>query len=141
ADYEGALPSYADRIEECAARLRRPVALPALAEDDRRFLLRAYERLSRCLAELSLGRAPIHGDAHLGNVFITPAGPLWTDFEAACLGPREWDVAAAPHPAAFPPLDSKLYAVLVDIRCICVVVWCSILAGDPDKHAAAQDQL
>jgi hypothetical protein len=27
--------------------------------------------------------APILGDAHLGNVFITPEGALWNDFEDA----------------------------------------------------------
>jgi hypothetical protein len=33
----------------------------------------------------------IHGDAHLAN-WLT--GPLWHDFETACRGPREFDLAA-----------------------------------------------
>jgi hypothetical protein len=33
----------------------------------------------------------LHGDAHLGNCL---PGPLWHDFETACLGPREFDLAA-----------------------------------------------
>jgi Phosphotransferase enzyme family len=33
----------------------------------------------------------IHGDAHLGNCL---PGPLWHDFETACRGPREFDLAA-----------------------------------------------
>jgi Phosphotransferase enzyme family len=32
----------------------------------------------------------IHGDAHLGNCL---PGPLWHDFETACRGPREFDLA------------------------------------------------
>ncbi len=36
---------------------------------------------------------PVHGDAWLGNVLRTPAGPRWSDFEKACLGPRELDLA------------------------------------------------
>lgn len=141
ADYPGALPSYAARIEECAARLRRPGALPHLGEEDRAFLKRAYERLGRRLEAFSIRGAPIHGDAHMGNVFVTPDGPLWTDFETACLGPREWDAAGVPHLPAFEPLDPALAAVLADMRSLCVVVWCSALAADPEKRAAADQQM
>jgi Ser/Thr protein kinase RdoA (MazF antagonist) len=37
---------------------------------------------------------PLHGDAHLGNCLGSPTGPLWHDFETACHGPREYDLAA-----------------------------------------------
>ena len=30
-------------------------------------------------------------------ILITPGGPLWMDFEAASLGPREWDATGAPR--------------------------------------------
>ncbi len=33
----------------------------------------------------------LHGDAHLSNCM---PGPLWHDFETACRGPREFDLAA-----------------------------------------------
>ena len=33
----------------------------------------------------------LHGDAHLANCL---PGPLWHDFETACRGPRELDLAA-----------------------------------------------
>jgi len=141
ADYPGALPAYGDRIEECRRLLQRADALPALAEEDRAFLLRAYDDLSRSLADFSVVGRPIHGDAHMGNVFVTPTGPLWTDFETACLGPREWDAAAALHPPAFQPLDAGLYDILCDMRSLCVAVWCSALAGDPEKRDAARTQL
>jgi Ser/Thr protein kinase RdoA (MazF antagonist) len=35
----------------------------------------------------------VHGDAWLGNVLATSAGPLWSDFELTCLAPRELDLA------------------------------------------------
>lgn len=36
----------------------------------------------------------LHGDAHLGNCLAAAGGPLWHDFETACRGPREYDLAA-----------------------------------------------
>jgi hypothetical protein len=36
----------------------------------------------------------VHGDAHVHNCLQTAAGPLWHDFETACRGPRELDLAA-----------------------------------------------
>lgn len=36
----------------------------------------------------------LHGDAHLGNCLASVDGPLWHDFETACRGPREYDLAA-----------------------------------------------
>jgi hypothetical protein len=40
----------------------------------------------------------LHGDAHLWNCIGTPAGTLWHDFETACRGPREYDLAALVSP-------------------------------------------
>jgi hypothetical protein len=36
----------------------------------------------------------LHGDAHLFNCLPSAAGPLWHDFETACRGSREYDLAA-----------------------------------------------
>jgi hypothetical protein len=36
----------------------------------------------------------LNGDAHLWNCLASPVGPLWHDFETACRGPREYDLAA-----------------------------------------------
>lgn len=43
---------------------------------------------------LSWPRRPLHGDAHTGNVLLTAGGPRWIDFEDACSGPLEWDLAS-----------------------------------------------
>lgn len=34
----------------------------------------------------------LHGDAHLGNLIPSPAGPVLCDFDSASLGPPEWDL-------------------------------------------------
>ncbi|HET8751604.1 MAG TPA: phosphotransferase [Gaiellaceae bacterium] len=72
--------------------------LPSLHTDD---LVAITDRLEpsadvEFLRELGVrrpgGRAQaIHGDAHLANCL---PGPLWHDFETACRGPREFDLAA-----------------------------------------------
>jgi Ser/Thr protein kinase RdoA (MazF antagonist) len=46
--------------------------------------------------ELPAGQA-LHGDAHLFNCLQAASGPLWHDFETACHGPREYDLAALVH--------------------------------------------
>ncbi|CAL9623282.1 hypothetical protein SUDANB95_05865 [Actinosynnema sp. ALI-1.44] len=50
---------------------------------------------------------PLHGDAHPKNVLLTPAGPVWNDFEDTWRGPVGWDVACA---ARSPLLDRATVA-------------------------------
>lgn len=45
---------------------------------------------------LPAGQA-LHGDAGLSNCMNTTIGTLWHDFETACRGPREYDLAALVH--------------------------------------------
>ncbi|WP_434449644.1 phosphotransferase [Lentzea sp. E54] len=45
---------------------------------------------------------PLHGDAHPGNLLLTPSGPVWNDFEDAWLGPVAWDVACSTDEGAAP---------------------------------------
>jgi aminoglycoside phosphotransferase (APT) family kinase protein len=141
ADYSGDLPPIREKFEECASLLRQPAALPILAAEDRTFLLRTYEVLVESLAALPADLVPIHGDAQLGNVLFTLSGPLWTDFEAASLGPREWDASGVPHLPAFLSLNPDIFEIMVRLRSLCVVVWCSALAEDPDKREAAEYHL
>jgi Ser/Thr protein kinase RdoA (MazF antagonist) len=82
ADYDGFLPAagHPDETREMLA-----AAPPGRNVD----LL--YEITAR--APVIEGQA-LHGDAHLGNCLGGPAGPLWHDFETACRGPCEYDLAA-----------------------------------------------
>ncbi|MBV9979389.1 MAG: phosphotransferase [Bradyrhizobium sp.] len=120
-----------------------PMALPALAHDDREFLLSIYSSLRIALDRLPVRLVPILGDAHLGNVFITSDGALWNDFEDACLGPREWDIGflSAPELTAFEPLNRDALVELGYLRSLCVSVWCWALADIPEKRDAAEDHL
>lgn len=44
-------------------------------------------------AVLEFPARPLHGDAHPGNVLVTPSGLVWNDFEDAWQGPLGWDLA------------------------------------------------
>ena len=80
--YDGGLPPFG-HPESTAAMLD---ALPPSGD---------VELLREVVAgRPKVGGQPLHGDAHLFNVLGTPRGPLWHDFETACHGPREYDLAA-----------------------------------------------
>ena len=79
--YDGELPTC-DRLDEVRRVLDDLPPTSRLAE------LRAFaDRLP------PLEGRPIHGDAHLRNILWTPDGPLWSDLENVCRGPREYDLA------------------------------------------------
>jgi phosphotransferase family enzyme len=62
-----------------------------------------------------VGGQALHGDAHMYNVRGSPGGPLWHDFETACRGPREYDLAALENDAAlaaYGPYDRDLVEAL-----------------------------
>jgi hypothetical protein len=143
ADFPEELPSFMNKIDKCRALLADRSALPALLAGDRCFLLMAYHRILASLDALPLKLVPLHGDALLGNVFITPEGALWNDFEDTCLGPREWDIGWLPDPGskAFAPVDGDLLSLLSNLRSLCVSVWCWAKYETPDEREAAEYHL
>jgi Phosphotransferase enzyme family len=56
-------------------------------------LRRGFTAVSAEIEALHLPEQPLHGDAHKKNVLRTRNGLVWTDFEDACYGPTEWDLA------------------------------------------------
>ncbi|HMA49732.1 MAG TPA: aminoglycoside phosphotransferase family protein, partial [Magnetospirillaceae bacterium] len=122
-DYSGWLPTLEDKVEDCCALLRT-ASLPGLSEQDRHYLLEIAEELRGWKQE----EVPLHGDAGFHNLFITGEGALWTDFAAACRGPRGWDLSS---------LGMGDDPVLSALRSFCVSVWCWNLAEDPGKREAA----
>ncbi|MCA1654918.1 MAG: aminoglycoside phosphotransferase family protein [Pseudonocardiaceae bacterium] len=61
---------------------------------DLAFLLDRYDDVADQLSRLEFPSAPslVHGDAHLGNLIPSPAGPVLCDFDSSSLGPPEWDL-------------------------------------------------
>jgi Ser/Thr protein kinase RdoA (MazF antagonist) len=90
--YAGELPMLGDNaIARGLEALDHVGSVLSEAEVDR--LRAAAERLSPFLQAPSDHAQPLHGDAHAGNLIATRDGLVWIDFEEACRGPVEWDLA------------------------------------------------
>jgi aminoglycoside phosphotransferase (APT) family kinase protein len=88
ADQDSAgLPHFA-RLDEVRAVAATLDLAPAEAAD----LDEAVALADVVVAGLDVRLQPVHGDAWLGNVLRAPGGPVWSDFERLCLGPRELDL-------------------------------------------------
>lgn len=129
-----ALASYPDDLPALAG----PLTDIATALD-----MSSNATLHRAAAELvplalSWPRRPLHGDAHTGNVLMTPDGPRWTDFEDVCVGPVEWDLASMTITeealAAYAgPVDRARLADCRDLRRLQILA--SLLVGGYDEVA------
>lgn len=124
AGYPGALPPFTNDLDEAGGILAQPDTLMKLSEDKRAVLRTVYEEVRPALAKHSYAVRPLHGEAHLGNLLLSPDGPKWIDFEAACFGPSEWDLGALPDEAAasYPNVDVELLRLLRRIHSLCVAV-------------------
>src|SRR5215475_4429733 len=87
------LPPFTLQIEEADSLLRVPENVPLLLEKDRLFLCELYRTISADIGMASLDYQPLHGECHLNQAISSSSGVRWLDFEAACLGPKEWDLA------------------------------------------------
>ena len=127
------------RAEELTGLLERL----RLAASDARLFERALTTMGTALEGFAhLNLQPVHGDAHLGNVLMGPRGPVWTDFDKLCLGPRELDVACneirsralgrtAEDDAfllGYGEHDTELVQVLVNVQTLVVAAWTFALA-------------
>ena len=76
----------------------------------------------------------MHGDVHLGNLLVAGDTAVWTDFEDACRGAAEIDIAGLPRALwlSFATADLDLIQICADLKSVCVAVWC---AADPRTAA------
>jgi Phosphotransferase enzyme family len=142
--YAGDLPPYTYALDRCWAVLADDGASAALAHSDRDLLRTQYCRL-RHVAEATKGDwGSLHGDVHLGNLLVGADGPVWVDFDNACLGPREYDVAGLPAEAwsHFGNVDPALTQTFADLKSVCVTVWCwADISRSPEIREAGEYHL
>lgn len=137
--FDGHLVTFTDHLDEAGRVLDNPSLTPKLTLADRNFLRDCYEGLKKSLDVQPFEMQPLHGEPHLdGNVLCTPKGPLFIDFEAACLGPKEWDLSALPAPVAdrYPLVDRPLLDLLSEARSLTVATWCWM---QPDRAPEIRD--
>jgi hypothetical protein len=120
------LPAFTLQIDEAGSLLRVPENVPLLPEKDRLFLCDLQRTISADIGMASLDYQPLHGECHLSQAISSPSGLRWLDFEAACLGPKEWDLAALDQEgvSAYGTADRSLLEVLRTARLFCIVTWC-----------------
>ncbi len=138
-DYAGDLPSYTRTLDRCWRVLTDGAASRAVSATDRTLLATQYRRLRGAIAGTPGDPVPLHGDAHLGNLLIGTDGPRWIDFEDACIGPRELDIACLPEAAwrSFEDADRTLIGLCADLKSVCVAIWCSADASRSAEMRAA----
>lgn len=139
-DYSGDLPKYTGALEHCWSVLCADGSCPGLSRSDRDLLKAQYRRLLGEADGTASHWVPLHGDPHLGNLLIGAHGPIWLDFEDACLGPREYDIACLPVAAwsQFGDVNQALIKIHADLRSICIAVWCwdDVSRSDGAREAA-----
>lgn len=143
-DYRGDLPVYTEALDHCWSVLADDDACAGLGWKDRELLKAQYRRLRSEAEATTSPWVPLHGDPHLGNLLIGEHEPLWLDFEDACRGPREYDIACLPAGAwsQFADVDQALVRIYADLRSICIAVWCwDDLDRSGDARASARHQL
>jgi len=91
-DYQGPL-RHLSPFAEIPQWLSEVDSWNTLPRPDLAILRRGFSLIFSEIAALDLPQQPLHGDAHKKNVLRTSHGLVWTDFEDACYGPIEWDLA------------------------------------------------
>jgi Ser/Thr protein kinase RdoA (MazF antagonist) len=140
ADCAVELPNFRVDLERARRALGDDQTMAALAPSDRSFLRGAFDDLLAALEKYPLSEQPLHGEPHEGNRLLTPSGLRWIDFENACWGPLEWDLAYLSEDTVetFAGVDPDLLALLGNLVSARVATWCWVQAGFPEmrRHGA-----
>jgi hypothetical protein len=143
ADYGGSLPPFTLELDD-ARRLLEPQRSPALPPADRAFLTSVVAELRSTLPAPDPSWRPLHGSPHEANWLMSRRGPLLLDFETACRGPVEWDLAALSDDVVdrFPDADRELISLLRRMRSACVAAKCWVAPERaPELREAAEVHL
>jgi len=136
------LPSFRAMVAKASRVLDADSLMTALHQEDRELLRTSYERGFADLEGARFEERRLHGEPHNGNRIATSKGLRWIDFESACVGPVEWDLAFQSEAvvALFPEADLDLVALLRRLNSARVATWC-LLSRDPEMQEHGQHHL
>lgn len=129
------LPSYMADLNHVRSLLADHAALPAMTSTDRNLLLITFDQLHARMDELAPANrsVAIHGAPHSYNVLLVAGDPVFIDFETACIGPVEWDLAHL-DPAAEPLFRDSVQPELLWLsRSMASLKTATLCAADIDR--------
>jgi hypothetical protein len=140
---ETELPDFRLGLQRARDALSEAYRFPALGPSDITLLRETFDGLLPELDSRELRRGPLHGEPHDANRLVTPLGIRWVDFESACHGPIEWDLAFLPDDAreTFTQVDQDLLALLSTLNSARVATWCWLQARFPEMRWHGQHHL
>jgi Ser/Thr protein kinase RdoA (MazF antagonist) len=118
-----ALPALIERFTAVGELLADTAATSALGDRDRKMLQAAVQSV----VPDAIGSAVLHEEPHDRNRLVCDGSTIYIDFEAACVGPIEWDLAYLPDDVAlsvWPDHDVRLRSALQLGFSTCVAVAC-----------------
>jgi hypothetical protein len=117
--------------------------MAAMAAIDLEFLRSTFVDLRSQFDDRPLSQRSLHGEPHAGNRLRTSSGIRWIDFENACRGPVEWDLAFLPERAwtVFEDVDMALLGLMRALAQAQVATWCWVQARFPEMRGHGQRQL
>lgn len=103
ADYQGSLPQWSFAEGAGARESEKFENNQYLTDKDIAILEKRAAEFRQRVKEIdfSMPSGVIHGDFSLGNIITSKGIPYLIDFDRACRGPREWDVAHPLHTEIF----------------------------------------
>jgi hypothetical protein len=136
------LPSFRAMVARASQVLNDDSLMAALRRADRELLCASYERGFADLESARFDEFRLHGEPHSGNRIATSKGLRWIDFESACIGPVEWDLAFQTDEvvALFPEADLGLLALLRRLNSARVATWC-LVSRHPEMQGHGQHHL
>lgn len=143
ADCPVGLPSYLDGIALARRALGDDEEMHWLDGSDRATLRQAFDAWEGELRSLEVDTMVLHGEPHLGNVLQTADGLLLIDFESACVGPMEWDLASTVEGVVdcIASVDPTLLRLCRNMNSARVATWAWAGADQPAMRLHAEHHL
>jgi aminoglycoside phosphotransferase (APT) family kinase protein len=146
--YPRELPVLVPALDEVSRGIAFLEERQALSADDLEFVRDSHARVQCALERSPSPMQPLHGDAHMSNVLHTPDGLVWSDFEDACAGPVDWDLAcltavsslvAEPVLGAYGGGSLTRLEPFLEARELQTVVWLALYAQRfPERRGRAE---